>query len=525
MSHNPLLRFSRVVVTQDHLGILSQFGGSGESMYERWLRLDEQINKRSLSEKQMRQLQGFHVCRDDLSSEELSSLVSSGLGARTRGGGFFLFLLSSLVLSPCIFPTLVSLPPLWAQGVDFAAEDCAVCQECFLADEVQQTDLKRLPCGHLFHDECIVPWLQGSVLCPLCRDDVAAALKKLSKAQKAAGISLRRPNRRREHFTTTTTTTTTMTTPTSSSCTAASATPSAAGTMSKMRPGGASVEEQEEVSLPGSIVLERNFHRERRSPVTHRRIFLEEEEEKDQEEGGDSEEGAVLGNSLWRRQARNFGSARPATSGSGTRPNTASSGLWLHNRTTATTRAVRPGTAIAAASSSSSASDSASVVGARYLQKRADPGLDDLSSGVERSVRGSCPNPSATLMRGSTSSPALLPRPSTSGLLDSWQGQGYQSTRAGGGTLQPSETATPRLVRRRTSVTHSLWNAGRVESTSATAAAAVAGAAVAAGDVLCQHSDCEPVTATRDSSPSQCPSRRQPVCCPLFPLSISFFCN
>lgn len=46
-----------------------------------------------------------------------------------------------------------------------AKESCVICMECF-EDGVQAI---RLPCSHIFHENCSVQWLMTSHLCPLCR--------------------------------------------------------------------------------------------------------------------------------------------------------------------------------------------------------------------------------------------------------------------------------------------------------------------------------------------------------------------
>jgi len=43
--------------------------------------------------------------------------------------------------------------------------ECSVCKEEFKkSDEVNQ-----LPCNHVFHPDCIIPWLKQHNSCPTCR--------------------------------------------------------------------------------------------------------------------------------------------------------------------------------------------------------------------------------------------------------------------------------------------------------------------------------------------------------------------
>ncbi|XP_031281273.1 probable E3 ubiquitin-protein ligase XERICO [Pistacia vera] len=51
-------------------------------------------------------------------------------------------------------------------------EDCLeLMKECTVCSEEFQFDLEnlRLPCGHVYHKDCIVKWLEISHMCPLCR--------------------------------------------------------------------------------------------------------------------------------------------------------------------------------------------------------------------------------------------------------------------------------------------------------------------------------------------------------------------
>ncbi|GJN03848.1 hypothetical protein PR202_ga21334 [Eleusine coracana subsp. coracana] len=52
-----------------------------------------------------------------------------------------------------------------AAGDEGEGEECAVCRDGVTAGQ----RVKWLPCSHLYHDECILPWLQVRNSCPLCR--------------------------------------------------------------------------------------------------------------------------------------------------------------------------------------------------------------------------------------------------------------------------------------------------------------------------------------------------------------------
>ncbi len=53
---------------------------------------------------------------------------------------------------------------------------CVICREGMQKGE----KVTGLPCGHLFHQECIGRCLDQSARCPVCRLDIAGALEEES---------------------------------------------------------------------------------------------------------------------------------------------------------------------------------------------------------------------------------------------------------------------------------------------------------------------------------------------------------
>ncbi|CDS09196.1 hypothetical protein LRAMOSA10556 [Lichtheimia ramosa] len=63
---------------------------------------------------------------------------------------------------------LGSLPRIKADQLD-SEETCIICKDNLKTSDQPVT---KMPCGHYFDRECLVPWLQLHNTCPLCRFEV-----------------------------------------------------------------------------------------------------------------------------------------------------------------------------------------------------------------------------------------------------------------------------------------------------------------------------------------------------------------
>jgi hypothetical protein len=69
---------------------------------------------------------------------------------------------------PAAKAAVEGLPTVVVAEADAARVSCAVCKDGVEAGE----RARRLPCAHLYHDGCILPWLAIRSTCPLCRHEL-----------------------------------------------------------------------------------------------------------------------------------------------------------------------------------------------------------------------------------------------------------------------------------------------------------------------------------------------------------------
>ena len=56
-------------------------------------------------------------------------------------------------------------------GAEAAGKDCPICQE----ELTREGSYKKMPCGHVYHEQCLTRWLQIHNSCPVCRASVSGS--------------------------------------------------------------------------------------------------------------------------------------------------------------------------------------------------------------------------------------------------------------------------------------------------------------------------------------------------------------
>jgi hypothetical protein len=66
---------------------------------------------------------------------------------------------------PASMDAINDLIPLRLRADDRDHEECLICSEIYEIGCV----VTRLPCGHMYHSDCIIGWLHRNCTCPICR--------------------------------------------------------------------------------------------------------------------------------------------------------------------------------------------------------------------------------------------------------------------------------------------------------------------------------------------------------------------
>jgi hypothetical protein len=73
-------------------------------------------------------------------------------------------------------------------------EECSICKDEFTLDQ----EVASLPCGHLYHEDCVVPWLKEHNTCPYCRHQLPAVSQEEQNRRHAEEEARRREQLHRE---------------------------------------------------------------------------------------------------------------------------------------------------------------------------------------------------------------------------------------------------------------------------------------------------------------------------------------
>lgn len=126
---------------------------------------------------------------DNKNFDELNNTTST-LNEITNGGVFFFILLLDLCLVlRCLHGSLYRNIPNNSERrehllnnyeykynyvkivKDIDDEDCSICLDK-LFDEEDNKQVISLECNHLYHKECVDPWIKENKSCPLCKRNI-----------------------------------------------------------------------------------------------------------------------------------------------------------------------------------------------------------------------------------------------------------------------------------------------------------------------------------------------------------------
>ncbi|KFK27481.1 hypothetical protein AALP_AA8G389100 [Arabis alpina] len=88
---------------------------------------------------------------------------------------------------PASKSAIESLPRVEISDCHIGAEaNCAVCTEVF----EKETEAREMPCKHIFHDDCIVPWLSIRNSCPVCRFELPSEPNRRSSNEEEQAVGM-----------------------------------------------------------------------------------------------------------------------------------------------------------------------------------------------------------------------------------------------------------------------------------------------------------------------------------------------
>ncbi|PWA92199.1 zinc finger, RING/FYVE/PHD-type [Artemisia annua] len=128
---------------------------------------DTQLTGTSLPESIRRRFPAAAMFLDQLTQIEVNGL---GLGLGVTDGN-----------PPASKDAVAKMPNVVIEEKHVLTDDphCAVCKDAF----VLGTEVKEMPCQHLYHSECILPWLALRNSCPVCRHELPSDSRELDGGQ------------------------------------------------------------------------------------------------------------------------------------------------------------------------------------------------------------------------------------------------------------------------------------------------------------------------------------------------------
>ncbi|KAK4373583.1 hypothetical protein RND71_008967 [Anisodus tanguticus] len=147
---------------------------------------------------------GFELYYDDGAGSGLRPLPTS-MSEFLLGSGFDRLLdqlaqieangIGRMENPPASKAAIESLPTIEIINDHIATESCcAVCKEAFELG----TEVREMPCKHLYHSDCILPWLSMRNSCPVCRHELPTESREVVRAPSSEQTDVANDNEEEE---------------------------------------------------------------------------------------------------------------------------------------------------------------------------------------------------------------------------------------------------------------------------------------------------------------------------------------